>query len=118
MAETQQVIDQARRLGELIASHPAAQKLRSASERLEADTDAQRTLADYRRYAEQIHEKQQKQQPIEPEEKRKLEELHRSVIHNPLLSELQMAQMDYADLMRQVNDAMSAAGAPSSTGAS
>ena len=56
----------------------------------------------YQREAEKVARKQQNNEPIEVAEKRRLQELQDQVIANPLVSKLQIAQMDYLDLMRRV----------------
>jgi len=112
MSETREVVAKARELGALIAEHEAARQVEAVARELEADTEAQRLLTDYRRHLTTIAEKQQNQQPIEPEEKKRLEEAQAAVIRHPLLRKLQTAQMDYADLMRQVNEAITGEGTP------
>ena len=107
MASTQEIIDAARHLGKLIAQHPAATKMEAVLNAIEDDREAQRALTDFNRHMETVAEKQQKGQPIEVEDKRKLEELQKAVVRNKALRDMQVAQMDYADLMRQVDEAMS-----------
>jgi cell fate (sporulation/competence/biofilm development) regulator YlbF (YheA/YmcA/DUF963 family) len=106
MASTQEILDAASKLGQQIAEHEATSKLAAVLKNLEANTEAQRTLNDHNRYAQTLGEKEAAGKPIEVDEKRKLTSLHTAVIHHPLLRDMQMAQMDYADLMRRVDDAM------------
>ena len=44
MSTTQEVLDAAEKLGQLIAEHDAAQKMEAIAKRLDADTDAQRLI--------------------------------------------------------------------------
>lgn len=106
MATTQEILDAARKLGELIASHEATERYRETIENLQDDTEAQRVLTDLNRHISTIAEKEQKHQPVEVEDKQKLEQLQKAVIRHPLLQKFQMAQMDYVDLLRKVDDAM------------
>jgi len=106
MASTDQVVDEAEKLGKLIADHPAAKKLEAVLERLEKDTEAQRVLNDYHRQLDKIAEKEQAGNPIEVEDKQQAEALRKQIIHNAVLRDLQMAQMDYVDLMRRVDQAI------------
>ncbi len=110
MATTQEVLTKAHELGKLLAEHDAARKLGDAVSALQDNTEAQRALNDFNRFVQTIAEKQANNQPIEVEEKRKLESLQNAVIRNRLLSKLQMAQMDYADLMRKVDEAIAGEG--------
>jgi cell fate (sporulation/competence/biofilm development) regulator YlbF (YheA/YmcA/DUF963 family) len=107
MATTQEIVRAAQALGKLIASHPMSQRFDLVVTKLRQDTDAQRILTDFNRMAEKIAQKEAAGQPIEVEEKRQVEKLRTEMIRNSLLGELQMAQMDYLDLMRQVDDAIS-----------
>ncbi len=106
MATTQEILDSATELGKKIASHDSARKLEDAMSRLRDDVEAQRLLTDYQRHLQTLGEKESRQQPIEVEDKRKLEDLQGKVIRNTILRDLQMAQMDHLDLMRRVDEAM------------
>jgi len=106
MPNSQEVVQQARRLGEMIAEHDAAKKLDAAVAALEADVEAQRALTDLNRHSQRLDDKQREGKPIEVEDKRKAETLRKAVVRSPVLRDLQMAQMDYADLMREVQTAI------------
>ena len=108
MTSTQDVLDAARQLGALIGQHPATQTLDGLLERLDGDTDAQRLMTDLNRHRETLAQKQAQGQPIEVDDKRKLETLQQGVAAHALLGELQMAQMDYVDLMRKVDQEIGA----------
>lgn len=107
MATTQEVLAAARDLGELIAKHEAAQKVEEVMKKLEADVEAQRLLNDLNRHVATLAEKESSNQPIEVEDKRKLETLQGGVSRNVVLRDFQMVQMDYVDLMRKVDQAIS-----------
>lgn len=109
-ATTEQILEAARKLGQMIAEHPATQRLEDALRRLQQDTESQRALNDYNRHLQKLAEKEARGQPIEVEDKRQLEQLQKAVVMNPTLRELQMVQMDYVDLMRRVDEAMAGAG--------
>jgi len=110
MIDQQAILDAAAELGKLIAEHPATQKFEGLVKQLEADTDAQRLMNDLNRQNQTLTEKQAKGQPIEVDDKRKLQELQQSVGMNPILRDLQMAQMDYVDLMRKVDERIGGVG--------
>lgn len=117
MATTQEIIDAAGDLGKKIAQHDTARKLETIIKQLQDDVEAQRLLADYQRHITAVGEKEAAGQPIEVEDKTKLEELQGQVIRNTLLRDFQMAQMDYLDLMRQVDGAISGTPDQAPTGA-
>ena len=106
MTSTAQILEAAKKLGTLICEHDAAQKLEKYTGQLRNDTESQRALNDLNRHIQAIAEKESAKKPIEVEDKRKLEALQKSVVSNELLRTLQLAQMDYVDLLRQVDDAI------------
>ncbi len=110
MADTPQIIDVATRLGRLLAEHLAVVRYRELLKAIREDTDAQRLLADYSRQMDAISEKEHAGQPIEVQDKHRLADLQSRVAMHPQLREMQMAQMDYVDLMRKVDEAMASAG--------
>lgn len=110
MANETDIIDQATKLGELIAEHEATKKLESAAKAFEADVASQRALTDYQRFAQSLQQKAQSGGAIEVEDKQKLDSLQQAVITNPLLANMQRAEMDYLDLLRKVDGAIVAAG--------
>lgn len=110
MSSTEEILRQARELGRLIATHETSDRLEETISRLHKDVEAERVLNDYNRIVAKLAQKEMEGQPIEVEEKRHLERLQRQVASNPLLRELQVAQMDYLDLMRRVDEAMTGKG--------
>ncbi len=107
MANTQEILKAATELGKLIATHDAAKKVEGAIAKLQADIEAQRLLNDFNRAVQAVSEKEAQGKPIEVAEKHKLQEMQNKVVRNTVLRDFQMAQMDYLDLMRKVDDAMS-----------
>ncbi|MFA9478685.1 YlbF family regulator [Phycisphaerales bacterium AB-hyl4] len=106
MPSTEDILKAARELGEKISQHDAAKKFQDIVTRLRDDQDAQRLLNDYNRHLQTVSEKEMNQQPIEVEDKARLKELQTKVVTHPVLRDLQIAQMDYVDLMRRVDEAM------------
>lgn len=108
----QSILDAADALGQLIADHPATRKLDGVIKQFDADTDAQRLMNDLNRLNQKLAEKRQKGEPIEVDEKHQLADLQQAVGGNAVLRDLQMAQMDYVDLMRKVDERIGAVGSP------
>lgn len=107
MATTQEILEAAQALGKQISTHEASIKFEKLLKALQEDVEAQRLLNDYQRHMAKIAEKETKGNPIEVDDKRRLEDLQNRVISHPTLRDLQVSQMDYMDLMRQVNEAIS-----------
>ncbi|MCE9590175.1 MAG: YlbF family regulator [Planctomycetes bacterium] len=107
MATTQEILAAAKELGKLIATHEASAKFEETLRKLEADVEAQRALNDYNRHMTKLSEKEAAGKPIEVEDKKQLEKLQAGIARNATLRDFQMRQMDYLDLMRRVDEAMS-----------
>lgn len=104
---TEDVVKAATDLGQRIAEHPAASRYAEVLSALEADVEAQRLMSDYARHVQMLQAKESQQQPIEVAEKQRHTDLQTQVAQHPVLRDLQMAQMDYVDLMRKVEQTIS-----------
>ncbi len=104
MPDHSAILEAADHLGQLIRQHPATQQLDTLIKQLEDDVEAQRLSTDLSRHRETLAEKQRDGKPIEVDDKRRLETLQQAVAGHPVLRKLQMAQMDYVDLMRKVDE--------------
>jgi len=101
-----EILEQARRLGERIREHPSYKRLRETDARVREDKDAAEALNAYNKAATDIQAKERKGQPIEVEEKRNLEALRDAVVSSETIKAFSQAQADYADLMRRMNEAI------------
>lgn len=106
MASEAQIIQTAQEIGKQLAGHPKVVRLEAAVQKLRGDTEAQRALNDLNRHLQAVAEKEMAGQPIEVSDKRRLQDLQNAVVHNLVLREFQLAQMDYVDLVRKLDDAM------------
>lgn len=106
MAQSEDVIQQARALGEALAKHPRVVGFLDARARLQKDQDAQRLLVDYQRQAQRIQQLQQAGKPIEVADKHKLSELEGQMSSNDVLKEMMRRQADYIELMNRVHQAL------------
>ena len=103
---TQEIVDSAVELGKLLAKHKAVSELEAALKQFQEDVDSQRLFNDYQRHMAKIAEKEAQGDPIEVQDKQQLQKLQESVMHNSILRQLQIKQMDYLDLMRRVDEAI------------
>jgi len=100
------ILQQARQLGNLIREDPRYRRLREADARVRDDKGAAEALDAYNRAASAIQEKEQKGQPVEPEEKRDLEKHRDAVVANETIKSFSEAQVNYADMMHRMNEAI------------
>jgi cell fate (sporulation/competence/biofilm development) regulator YlbF (YheA/YmcA/DUF963 family) len=118
MAGMQELVEQARALGQAIANHEQVKAYLAARGRVAEDREAQELLEAYRKQAERVRQLEAQQKPIEVADKRKLAEYEQNMASNAALKELLRAQVDYLGLMDQINRAMEAPlsqGPPSET---
>jgi cell fate (sporulation/competence/biofilm development) regulator YlbF (YheA/YmcA/DUF963 family) len=101
MNEMTKIEDAARALGEMIHETAAAKAFAAATESLNKDVTTQRLINDFNRHMQKLSEKQQSGQPIEVDDKRKLEQLQSAVMVHPVIARLQQSQMDYLDVLRK-----------------
>jgi cell fate (sporulation/competence/biofilm development) regulator YlbF (YheA/YmcA/DUF963 family) len=106
MADVQELLKQARALGEAIASHPDVQAYLAARNKVDSDAEAQQILKSYTQHSARVRTLEAQQKPIEPDDKRKLVEYEQQLASNAALKELMRRQVDYVTLMNQVNQAM------------
>ena len=106
MADTAAIIEQARKLGDAIAAHPRVRTFLDIQRRIRDDQQARKLLEDYQRQAQHIQQRLAERKPVEVEDKRRLGELEQQMASNETLKQFMRAQVDYLDLMNQVNQAM------------
>ncbi len=108
MAEDYVLLAEARKLGELIGNQDAIKNYRELSRQLELDIGAKSLLEQFEQLMEQLAMKEASMQPIEIAEKQKAQSLQQSVAMHPLLKKLIGSQMEYMELMRKVQEAITA----------
>ncbi|MBM4019130.1 MAG: YlbF family regulator [Planctomycetes bacterium] len=109
----EEVLAQARQLGEAIRRHPRYVKLREADQRVRADKAATDALTAYNQAAQEIARKERSGQPVEVDDKRRLQRLRELVAANGSLKAFMAAQADFTELMRKMNETVySAIGGP------
>jgi cell fate (sporulation/competence/biofilm development) regulator YlbF (YheA/YmcA/DUF963 family) len=108
MAEVRELLEQARALGEAIASHPLVQAFTAARAKVESDTAAQQVLNAYEEQARHIHQLEAQRKPIEVADKKRLAQCEQKMASNEALKDLMRRQADYVALMNQINRAMEA----------
>ncbi|MGC8625644.1 MAG: YlbF family regulator [Phycisphaerae bacterium] len=108
MAEDYVLLAEARKLGELIGNQAAIKNYRELTRQLELDIGAKSLLEEFEQLMEQLSVKEASMQPIEIAEKQKAQSLQQSVAMHPLLKKLIGSQMEYMELMRKVQEAITA----------
>src|ERR1051325_10202789 len=104
--DTQEIIVEADKLGNLVAQHPAVGKYRQAQRSVAEDPDASRLLSEMDRTIETLAKQEQSGLPVTDAQRQKLETLQTQLMSNIKVKALNMAQVDFIDLLRRVNQAI------------
>jgi cell fate (sporulation/competence/biofilm development) regulator YlbF (YheA/YmcA/DUF963 family) len=112
------ILELADRLGKSIGADSRAQRMSEARAALENSLDDRQLLGDYEKQQRKMHELESKGEPIEPDDKRRLADLHAKVASSEVLKALVKAQADYLELMTTVSQRIEKAvwGTPGSGG--
>jgi cell fate (sporulation/competence/biofilm development) regulator YlbF (YheA/YmcA/DUF963 family) len=100
--DTQQILDEAERIGKMVAEHPAVEKYRTAQRAVAEDPEASRALAEFERQLETLGRQEQAGMPVTDAQRATLEQLQSRIISNIKVKALNMAQVDFIDLLRKV----------------
>lgn len=100
-----QIMEAARKLGDLVAKHPAIKKYAEAQEALSKDAAATRLLGDFERRAAVLMRNEQVGQMVSEAERRELEALQQQIAANIRVKAFSITQTDMTDLLRRVSQA-------------
>jgi cell fate (sporulation/competence/biofilm development) regulator YlbF (YheA/YmcA/DUF963 family) len=102
MADTQQIIDEATKLGQLVATHPAVARYKEARRAVDQDAEASRMLAEMDRQVEALPRQSQSGMQITDAQQQTLEALQNRIVSKLKVKALNLAQVDFVDLLRKV----------------
>ena len=102
-ADMQQILDEAEKLGQLVAQHPAVARFRDAQKAVSSDPEAARLLADFDRQIEALGRQEQSGLPITDAQRMQIESLQNRIVSHLKIKAMNMAQVDFVDLLRKVN---------------
>lgn len=93
------ILELSTRLGKQIAADPRGMRMQTARAALEQSLADRQLLSDYEQQQRKMLELEADGKPIEPEDKRRIADLHGKVVGSPVLKDLLKAQADYLELM-------------------
>jgi cell fate (sporulation/competence/biofilm development) regulator YlbF (YheA/YmcA/DUF963 family) len=101
--DTQTILDAAEKLSQLVAEHPAVAKYKAAQKSVAEDPEAGRMLQDFDRQIESLARQEQQGVPVSDAQRAGLETLQSRIVSHIKIKNLNMAQVDFIDLLRKVN---------------
>ena len=100
--DTDQIIQEAEKLGQLVAQHPAVARYKQAQRAVADDPEAGRLLADFDRQLESLGRQEQSGMPVTDAQRMQLESLQGRIISHLKIKALNLAQVEFVDLLRKV----------------
>jgi cell fate (sporulation/competence/biofilm development) regulator YlbF (YheA/YmcA/DUF963 family) len=100
--DTQQIMDEATKLGDIVATHPAVARYKDARRAVEQDPDANRLLAEFDRQIEALGRQQQQGLPVTDAQQQGLEALQSRIVSHLKIKALNLAQVEFVDLLRRI----------------
>ena len=100
--ETQQIVEEAEKVGQLVAQHPAVARYRDAQRAVTGDPEAGRLLAEFDRQLESLSRQEQSGLPITDAQRMQLESLQSRIVSNLKIKALNLAQVEFVDLLRKI----------------
>lgn len=101
--DTQQILQAAEKLGQMLKDHPAVERFKSAQKAVADDAEASRLLAEFDRGLEALGRQEQQGRPATDAQKMQLEALQSKIVSHIKIKNLNMAQMEFVDLLRKIS---------------
>ena len=98
-----EIIDLATKLGKMMAADARAAAMTAARKGLEDSPTDRQLLSEYESQQQKMARLEGEGKPIEPEDKRKLADLHGKVVGSEVIKMLVKAQTGYVELMSAVS---------------
>jgi cell fate (sporulation/competence/biofilm development) regulator YlbF (YheA/YmcA/DUF963 family) len=103
--DTQQILQAAEKLGQMLKEHPAVERFKSAQKSVAEDAEASRLLAEFERGLEALGRQEQQGRPATDAQKMQLEALQSKIVSHIKIKNLNMAQLEFTDLLRKIGEA-------------
>ena len=97
-------MDAAKKLGELVADHPAVAKLAEAQKALSDDKAASGMLQQFEQKLQIVSRNQQMGQAVTAAERQELETLQQQIAGDLKIQAFSAAQVDFTDMLRKVSE--------------
>src|ERR1700733_10127330 len=101
--DTQQILEAAEKLSQMVADHPSLAKYKQAQKAVADDAEASRLLSDFDRQIETLARQEQSGMPLTDSQRQQLEALQSRIISHLKIKNLNMAQVEFIDLLRRIN---------------
>lgn len=101
--ETQQIMEEAEKVGQLVAQHLIVARYKQAQKAVADDADANRLMAEFDRQIEALGRQEQSGRPISDAQRLQLESLQSRIVSHIKIKALNQAQVEFVDLLRRIS---------------
>jgi len=101
--DTQQIVQEAEKLATLIAQHPAVERYKAAQKAVTDDPEAGRLMTAFEQAYETLSRQQMQGMEITEAQQQQLERMQAQVVSHLKIKNLNLAQVDFVDLLRKVS---------------
>jgi cell fate (sporulation/competence/biofilm development) regulator YlbF (YheA/YmcA/DUF963 family) len=102
--DTNQIMEMAEKLAHLVAQHPAVEKYRQAQKTLAEDSDANRLVNEFNRQLMTLSRQEESGMPVTDAQRMQLEGLQAQIASHLKVKAMNLAQVEFVDLLRRVSD--------------
>lgn len=102
--DTNQIMELAEKLGQLVGQHPAVEKYRQAQKSLADDADANRLVNTFNRQLMQLAQQEESGMPVSEAQRMQLEGIQSQLASHIKVKAMNLAQVEYVNMMRQISD--------------
>ena len=100
--DTDQLIAEAEKLGQLVAQHPAVARYKDAQKAVEADPDAGRLMGEFNRQMDTLERQMQAGMNVTDAQRANIEALQARIVSHLKIKALNLAQVEFVDLLRKI----------------
>jgi len=101
--DTQQILQEAEKLGQMLKEHPAVQRFKTAQKAVTEDPEATRILGEFDRQLEALGRQEQQGRPVTDAQRMQLESLQSKIVSHIKIKNLNLAQVEFVDLLRKIS---------------
>lgn len=102
-SDTPEIMAAAEKLGALVSQHPAITKYKDAQRSVAQDAEASRLMADFSKQIESLARQEQTGMGITDAQRMQLESLQTRIASNLKVKALNIAEVEFTDLLRKVS---------------
>ncbi len=102
--ETKEIMEMAEKLGQIVGQHPAVEKYRQAQKSLAEDADANRLVNTFNRQLMQLAQQEESGMPVSDAQRMQLEGLQSQLASHLKVKAMNLAQVEFVNIMRQISD--------------